>query len=214
MRLHAITAVPLSLLLGLAPVARADEAMDVRAVISKAIEAEGGAARLSKYKAGTLKAKGNVQAQGMSINYTGDFTIQPPGQLKYVMEAEVGGQKFAMSIVVNGDKGWTKIGDMLIDMDKDKLYESQEGLYAHLVGSLVPLLSDKGFTLAPVGDVKIDGKDAVGIRVSHKGHRDINLFFDKKTGLPLKTETQVKDDAGQEVQQETFLSDYMEDDGL
>jgi hypothetical protein len=201
------------LVFGVAAPARADDAPDPKAIIQKAIAAHGGEANLSKYKAETMKAKGTVNANGMEIAYTGDFTFQPPGQLKYVMEAEAGGQKFTIAIVVNRDKGWMKIADMLMEMPKDRLHESQEALYGHWAGSLVPLVKHKGFTLAAVGEVKIDGKDAVGVRVSHKGHRDINFLFDKKTGLLLKAETQVKDDSGQEVHQEAFFSDYKESEG-
>ena len=65
-------------------------------------------------------------------------------------------------------------------------------LYAHWLASLVPL-KDKGFEYSPVGSVTVDGKDAVGVRVSCKGRPDVNLFFDKETGLVIKSERRAKD---------------------
>ena len=92
---------------------------------------------------------------------------------------------------------------------------SKEASYARWAGSLVPLLN-KGFQLASLGEIKVDGKLAIGVRVSHKGHRDINLFFDKDKGLLVKSEMTVKDPmaGGKEVTQETLYSDYKEVSGV
>jgi hypothetical protein len=57
---------------------------------------------------------------------------------------------------------------------------------------MVPL-KDKGFEFSLVGSVTVDGKDAVGVRVSCKGRPDVNLFFDKKTGLAIKSERRARD---------------------
>src|SRR5262249_52933043 len=75
---------------------------------------------------------------------------------------------------------------------------------------LVPL-SDKAFKFAPLGDVQVDDKPAVGVRVSKEGQRDVNLYFDKASNLVVKTEHQVKDVKGggnKEMSQESFLSEY------
>src|SRR5947208_1477821 len=63
---------------------------------------------------------------------------------------------------------------------------------------------------------KVNGKPAVGVRVSHKGHRDINLYFDKDKGLLLKIERTVKDlmAGGKESQEEVSYSDYKEVEGV
>jgi len=56
------------------------------------------------------------------------------------------------------------------------------------VAMLAPL-KDKAYTLAPIGEVKVEDRPALGLRVSRKGNRDINLYFDKKTYLRVKTNT-------------------------
>ena len=54
----------------------------------------------------------------------------------------------------------------------------------------------------------------MGVKVSSKGHRDVDLYFDKETGLLVKTEGRVKDDmSGQEVTEESFHSEYKEVQG-
>ena len=75
----------------------------------------------------------------------------------------------------------------------------------------VPGLAGKGIELSPLGEVKVDDQECVGVRASSKGHRDLNLFFSKKTGLLLKTEARVYDlQTKQEVGQEKIYSDYKE----
>jgi hypothetical protein len=73
---------------------------------------------------------------------------------------------------------------------------------------VVPL-KDEGFKFALFGDVTVDGKDAVGVRVSCKGRPDINLFFDKGTGLAIKSERRAKDTrTNQEFTAESIYRDH------
>ena len=52
-------------------------------------------------------------------------------------------------------------------------------------------------------------------KVSSKGHRDVDLYFDKATSVLVKTETRVKDDgSGQEVTEENFPSEYKDVQGV
>src|SRR5262245_39547242 len=61
-------------------------------------------------------------------------------------------------------------------------------------------------------EVNIDGKAAVGIKVGCKDQKDINVFLDKTTGLPLKAEFTFSK-GGQEETLEFTLSEYKEFDG-
>ena len=127
-------------------------------------------------------------------------------------EVEAGGMKFRVVNVFAGDKGWNKVGEETKELDKDQIAEAKEQAYSGWVESLAPL-KDTQFTLATVGETKVDDKPALGVKVSNKGRRDIDLFFDKETGLLVKTVKQVKDDGGQEVTEESFPSDYKDVQG-
>jgi hypothetical protein len=209
-----VTAVALAL--AAVGAARADDKADLRAVLDKAIKAHGGAEKLAKEKATTFKAKGKFYGLGEGIDYTSDYAIQPPDKFRMTMDFEAGGMKIAVNVVCDGKKGWTKVNDAVTEMDEEGLAELKEETYAGRVQTLVPLIKDKGFELATLGDVKVGDLPAVGVRVSHKGHRDVNLFFDKKSGLLLKIERTVKDQqqGGKERKQESFFSDYKEVDGV
>jgi hypothetical protein len=204
-----------SLLFAGAGLVRADGEADARTVIDKAIKAHGGAEKRGKLKASSFKMKGKYYGMNPDgVDYTGEWSIQAPDKLRMEITVEVMGQTFKILRVVNGNKGWTRMMDATQEMDKDALEEAKEELYAGRVTNLVDL-KDKGFTLAPLGEVKVGKQDAVGLRVSHKGHRDINLFFDKKTHLLLKSERRAKDlMGGGEFTAEEFFDDYKEVGGI
>jgi len=206
----------LTLTLTMAGTARADKQADAKAVIDRAIKATGGAAKLAQFKAETFKGKGKFYGMGEGVDYTGEWAVQHPDKMRVQIDGEAGGMKFTFVRVVNGGKVWAKFGDMTQEVDdKDQIAEAKEAGYVGWVTTLVPL-TGKGFQLAPLGEVKVDDKPAVGVRVSHKGHRDINLFFDKDKGLLVKSETTVKDPmaGGKEVTQEALYSDYKEVSGV
>ena len=207
-------ALALGLLLGIAGSARADEQADLKAVIDKAIKAHGGEANLTKYKAATWKGKGTYHGQGQAIPFSAEWFSQPPGQHTVRVEAEANGMKFAFIEVVNGDKGWSKAGEELKEMDKETLAEKKEQIYANWVASLAPH-KDKVFKFTPLGEVEIGKRAAVGVNVARKDHRDVKLFFDKKTGRLLKREMRIKDtEANQEATEEAFYHDYKLMDGV
>jgi hypothetical protein len=203
-----VTAV--ALVLAAAGAARADDKADMRAVIDKAIQAVGGADKQAAGKAVTFKLKGKSYVTGAATDYTGDWAVQPPDKLRFQLDLDINGMKITILQVFNGREGWTKFNNQTREMDKDAVAEFKEEMYAGGVIALLPLVKDKGYELSPVGEVMVGDQPAVGIRVSHEGHRDVNLFFDKKTGLLVKSERRIKDQmaGGQEVTQETLYSDY------
>jgi hypothetical protein len=142
--------------------------------------------------------------------------VQPPDKFRMQIDAGANGMNFTFLLVFDGKQGWTKVNDQTSEMDKDAVAEMKEQMYAGAVEALSVLLKDKDFELSPVGEVKVGSHETVGIRVSHKGHRDVNLFFDKKTGLLVKSERRVKDQmaGGQEVTEERLLDDYKEVAGV
>jgi len=214
---HAILAVGF-LVAWVAPLQADDK--EAQAIIAKAIKAQGGAEALAKFPASVTKFKGKLHVMGAALEMIGEVSSQ--GADKYKMEfslEETGGPTFRNVFVLDGDKGWYRFG---VDggpppkggpLPKDKLAEMQEGRYAAWVADLTPL-TGKGFTLATPGEVRVHEKTALGVKVSAKGHRDVTLHFDKETGMLVKTESRVKDEAtGQDVTAESLLSDYKEVQG-
>src|SRR5205807_850437 len=116
--------------------------------------------------------------------------------------------------VVAGGKGWRKVnGDGMV-LEGDSLDEAKEEVYASWVSTIMPL-KNKGFTITSLGDSKAENRELVGVKVAHKGHKDISLFFDKDSGLLIKTLRRAKDTqgSGDEVNQEMIYGDYKDVDG-
>jgi hypothetical protein len=193
---------------------RGDDDGAARAIIDKAIKAVGPEEKIAKLKAVTIKFKGKIHQMGMEIPFAGETTFQGADQTKVQIGIEVNGQRLPVSHILNRDKGWTKVGDMLIEMTEEQMKEAQEGAHESWITTLVPL-QYKSYTLSSLGEAKIDNRTALGVRVTSKEHRDVNLYFDKENSRLLKSEMRVKDEmTGMEVNQETFYGDYKEIDGL
>jgi hypothetical protein len=199
--------------LAIAAPARADDEADARKIIEKAVKAHGGQEKLDKLPGGVIKFKGTFHGTGEGIAVSGEVASQGSDKHRVDMEIDAGGMKFPIVIVVAGDKGWTKLGKDVKEFDKDELKEAQEEAYSGWVATLAPL-KDKQFKLATLGEIKVEKRPAVGVKVSSKGHRDVELYFDKETGLLVKAETRVKDEmSGQEVAEESFPSEYKDVQG-
>ena len=78
-------------------------------------------------------------------------------------------------------------------LPKVELAAFREGLRGlRLAETLVPL-TGKEYALSSLGELKVNGRPAVGIKAKKKGAADLDLWFDKKTRLPVKAEMRVTD---------------------
>jgi hypothetical protein len=205
----------LGALLVVANFGRSDEEKDLRAVIARALEVNGGADKLAKYLAHTMKSNGKFYGLGEAIDFTMDIAAQEK-QFRFSMQMTVMGFDLKVTSAVNGDKGWEKVNDDIKDMPADELAEHKEQMHAQAVAGLLPL-KNKDYKLAALGDVKVGDQFVTGVRVSKDGRRDVNLFFDKAKGHLAKSEFIVKDIKGsgdKEITQTNFYSDYKEFQGI
>jgi outer membrane lipoprotein-sorting protein len=194
------------LLVAAGTAARADEASP-KAIIERAVKAQGGEEKLAKFNAHTFTEKGKFYGMGDGIDYEGKYAVQFPDKFK--MEI----QNFFV-LVLDGDKGWMTMNGNTEELTGDKLKDQKEERYASWVSSLLPLLKDNDFTLAALPETRVADKPAIGVKVSRKDHRDVKLYFDKGTGMLVKMEHRAKDEqANAEVDEEVTISDYKDFDG-
>jgi hypothetical protein len=205
--------VPLVVCLGLVPAGTALGQEDARAILDRAIKAHGGEDKLSSLPAGRIKTKGKLVGAG-GLEFTQDAAYQLPGKVREEVTLEVNGKQIKILTVINGAKvSITADGKKvpLTDAIKEAIRDATVLLQVH---QLVPLKA-KGYELSSLGETKVNDKPAVGIRVSRKGKRDVNLFFDKKSGLLAKMERQtVEPMSGQEFTEERLFLEYSKADGL
>jgi hypothetical protein len=188
---------------------------NAKAVIEKAIEAQGGAKNLAKLKTTHEKAKGNVFIGGMQFGFKADIYQELPTKTRTELTIDAGGMEIAVIEVLNGDKGWSSVAGQTKDVDDKELAQMKEDLHASYVTSLTPLLADKGFELTTLGEAKVDGKAAVGVKVAYKGRKDIKVYFDKESNLLVKVSRPGQDPVDKHaVVQDEFYSNYKVVDGV
>jgi hypothetical protein len=193
---------------------RADDQAEANALIDKALKALGGAEKVAKFKAGTWKAEITAEENGNVITVTTAGIWKGPDKARIDGEVTEGGKTHKIIFAINGDKGWGKKDDRVEDAPEGELKLLKEAFYALRLPHRLTELKDKDFTLSPPSEAKINVKAAVGFAVAHKDHQEVKLFFDKETGLPLKSEVRLPDPNGEEMTIEYVYSDFQETDGV
>jgi hypothetical protein len=192
------------------PASASAQEAECRAVIEKAIEAQGGEKTLAAIKATHVKAKGSIAVMGQDADFNIEIFNNVPDQTKAVIQLSFNNMNFEILNVVDKDKGWASFAGMVKDLEADDIKEAKEQRHVESVTNLIAL-KDKAFQLAPLGESKVGETPVVGIQVSKKDHRDVNLFFDKKTHRLLKAEYRaIEPIMKQEVNQEKFYSEFKE----
>jgi hypothetical protein len=207
---HYLTAALVGVLV-LAAGARADDSKDI---ITKAIKAHGGEEVKSKFKAGQLKSKGKIELLG-GLDFTQESAFMLPDKFRETVDMEVMGQKVHVVTVFNGDKIQIEANGQAVPVDDKIKSVIKNTLYVMKVSQMTSLLKDKGFELSALGEVKVEGKPAVGVLVKSKGHQDVSLYFNKETGLLTKVEHRTVDpQTGNEITEERIITEYGKTDGV
>jgi len=190
----------------------ADPSGGARALVERGIAAQGGEEQVAKLlKAWHAKVKGTAGP----LQLTGTISHQGPDQGRIATQLDRGGQKIEVVVVNDGEHVWQKIGDKTRVIAGDELKEMQDGGWrSRHVRFLLPLLTEKGVELTMLGEAKVADRPAVGVRVKSKGHRDVDIFFDKESGLLVKTKSRVKSPDNVETVLEQVFSDYKDFDGV
>jgi hypothetical protein len=200
--------------LALAVAPSAAQAPDTaEAVLKKAIDAHGGADTLKKLQAGESKFKGDMAVFGMELEFTGRMVYQAPDKFRMEIDTEIMGQKLAILQVVNGTKTKNSLNGMAAPLGEAEQKELRQAAMMQEISQLTPLLDAKKFTIKsekPTDDANV-------VLVTAKDLNDTKLFFDKKSGLLVKTQRRgLAPSMGEpkEVDEETVMSDFKKVDGV
>lgn len=190
---------------------------ETRALILQAMKVHGGKDVLKKYLGAQAKYKGTIEIGAISAKVDGEVFFQFPDRMKHVATIEIANSMIPLVQVFDGTKMWMSIAGVSVELkDQEAVAEIKERLHAEQVSNLVDL-DRKEFSFAALGDMKIKDRDAVGVRVSKEGRRDVNLWIDKQTYRLLKSEFRGKEPPnfnGPELNQERYGSDYKDVMGI
>ncbi len=194
--------------------ARAAEGKDATAVLDKAIKALGGEEKLSKIKAASWKSKGTFVIMGNESPFELQTTMQGLDHIRLQFEAEFNGMAVKGATVLAGEKGWRKIGENGMELDKDAVANQKRGTYLTVVPVTILPLKTKEFKTELAGEEKVGDKPAVIVKVTGPDGKDFTLSFDKESGLPVKQVAKVAGPMGDEFTQETTYGEYKEMAGI
>jgi len=187
-------------------------------VVDKAIKAMGGADKIAKLRATTFRCKGSITAPVTGKgDFAGNWTIVLPDKCHAEMEHTVSRNVVRSMLVFNGDKAWIKdiTQNTVVPVPIEAFKGVKMELGVLLLVTQLTAIKSKDVELAPLGEVKINKRAAVGVKVKRKDLTDVDLFFDKETNLPVKAEMRVKDPRDGKEAVHTFLFDnYKEVDGV
>jgi hypothetical protein len=207
MRRSLVPLVSAAVLLGLAAAAAADN--DAETILDRALKAHGGKEALTKYQAGKSKSKGKLFVLGQELEFTQQAAYMLPDKFKESMQMSFAGQNVSNVTVANGDQFSITVNGMAFPVTDAVKTALKEARYLMKVSRLAALAGNKEYKLAALPETKVEGKPAVGIKVSSKGHKDANLYFSKDTGLLVKVEQTVLDPMTQkEVKEERIITEY------
>ncbi len=183
------------------------EGEDARGVIARAIKAAGGEKNLAKHQSMTWNEKGTYYGMGKGLPFESKLAIQMPDKFRMDILG-------VFTVVYNGDKGWIVEGGETKAMSKQQHEAQQIDHRAGSIASLLPL-KDKAFKLTLLDEAKVDGKPAVGVKVTRTDYPEVKLYFDKKTHLLVKTQWQSRaaEQKFKEVTAEMHYSKYQEIEG-
>src|SRR5262249_37795858 len=181
----------------------------------KAIKAVGGDANAAKLQTVKVKLEGKIKENDNEKGkVTADLTLQGFDKFRIDLELEEMGQQRPVLLVFQGNQGWAKLPDKTEPAPQEIVPILQQVCYTARMPQMLAALKDKEFHLSPAGELKIGDRDAVGVRITHKDHRDVTLYFDKTTNLPIRCETRFPGPSGQEKHLKFNYGDVKEWDGI
>ena len=192
---------------------RADD-KDPKAILDKAIKAVGGEEKLKKAEAISWKSKGTITFNGNDNEITSHAIARGLDHWRQDSEGEFNGETRKFVIVLAGDKGWRKFGDDPMAMDEQGVANQKRNCYLQVLPVTLVALKGKDFKLEAAGEESVDGKPALGIKVTGPDQKEFTLFFDRDGGLPVKLVARVAGFQGNEFTQETTYKDYKDFDGI
>ena len=144
--------------------------------------------------------------------------LESTDRLQVKMQFERDGQPVTATSTYDGKagRGWKSSNDRTVEMSREEVEESKHSVHANALIGLVHLLDSSRYDLSPGGRIEIEGRRAVGVKVSRKGFREAVLFIDERTFLVVKLLYLLKDvHAGGEPELfESFFSDFKKTGGL
>jgi hypothetical protein len=190
---------------------RADDQAEALKIVDAAIKAAGGEAKLDKLKIVSLKGKGTIHEgdqEAGTLTIAG--TVQGLDRVRLDLEMNIMDRNQKILLIISGDNGWIKHDERVEDAPAEVLQILKAELHALRLAQQLTPLKAKELKLSPLGEMKINDRTVLGIKIVEKDHPDTDLYFDKETHLPIKCELRVMEPKGMEVTTAWHFSNHKE----
>lgn len=185
-----------------------------RATIQAAIKAHGGEENLKKTITGSLAAKSTVAFGKIQGSFSWEETFELPQRNYRKISGKLTGKDISMEYATTDGSGWIRQNGGEAKEYKGEKQPLERSWNAFL--ALLPSCLADGVKLEAAGEEKVDGREAVGVKVqgSVVGSEGV-LFFDKKTGLMVKSRRLIQHPLSrEEVEGEVTYGDFKEVSGV
>lgn len=145
-----------------------------------------GGSNLGGYPALNWKGRAVVHAGGRDIHLEGTWQLRPPDSARVETIEVDKGQASRRIMTIAGNQGWMEFGGQRHSMPPDVLAQERDQFYLYYLMRLIPL-RDEAFLLSWAPR---DSAGLLGIRVTHSGRPDVELYFDRH-GRIRRLENQV-----------------------
>ncbi len=198
-------------------IVRADDATAVKELLDKALRAHGGSAKAAALNEVTLKGKAQASEGGQTEQFEFELSFKDLDKARLEITHMGNGSVDKATMVIAGDKVWGR------DQNRGKTDEAPEPVKAAIQSFMLAIIAPanptsfekrKDLTLAHGGEAKVGDQTAAVLRISRKDSPDLMIYFDQNTGLPLKSETQIKEPNGEERTFAFEFSDFKEEGGV
>ena len=184
---------------------------EARALLEKIVEAQGGLAALEKLKDYYSKGEGKLYQQGQSFDVVVENWIVLPQMVRQDLTVSLGGQRFKVVYLWNGEQGWIQQGGRWQEMPAELVAEIQKGIAFDPL--FTPLfIGHEGFRFSYRGteEVEIEGNvlSAEVLEVTDAQGNAARFYYDGEQYRLLK----IVEESGERVE-EALFSDYREVDG-
>src|SRR5262249_48858808 len=145
--------------------------------------------------------------------FAGETLVQLPGHFRSVMRLTAGGATHTVVHVRTPEGVRVTLDGKDQPVEPAHALQLDRTLQLERALRLAAPLSDPGVTRAPLGEARVQGSPALGVKVTVADGRELSLYFDKATALLVKTEHTLPGPGGQPVRHEAYYGRFRDVDG-
>lgn len=195
-----------------------------KAFIEWAIKAHGGEAKLAKSSMATRRLYCAVESpEKVMIPFYLDNMWVMPDKYRVRFQTPLVTQQnawtdakiewVARESVLNGDRAYHAANKQVTELSGGELAGFKEQVYAENLCRLLPLRESR-YELKILDDAEEERMTLAVLEVSSQGHKAVNLYFDKKTGLLYKMQHPVMGPNSQYTNQDVYFREYADFSGI